>query len=255
MRLDSAIATAPSMRRQPRPASVLEIFHRFQQKPPERARAQQAPVPLLHASATSEDSATPTPDATPDAHAVAVAAALRMQRALALAAARSGKKEATDGTAGLGEKEDLRERASRTRARGRSGQWRPSNAQGIPCQPRLVRPCAARLLLRAYFLRIPHSISSSPFALLTPPDVSTPPYQPQAQYPCLPHPVLVHPLPRLHGHPPDAGATVRRDLVSPASPSRPSVRYAAGDTRWEDGRASAHPSRWVASRTPDALLG
>lgn len=80
-------------------------------------------MPLLHASATSEDSATPTPDATPDAHAVAVAAALRMQRALALAAARSGKKEATDGTAGLGEKEDLRERASRTRARGRSGQW------------------------------------------------------------------------------------------------------------------------------------
>ncbi|EED84659.1 predicted protein [Postia placenta Mad-698-R] len=64
--------------------------HRLPPTPPEHdARAQQAPVPLLHTpatpllltSGTPEDAATPvraTPDAKPDAHAVAVAAALRM---------------------------------------------------------------------------------------------------------------------------------------------------------------------------------
>lgn len=62
------------------------------------------------------------------------------------------------------------------------------------------------------------------------------------------------PLSCSHGHSPHADVRIRRELASPASPSRPTIRYAAQDTRWENRRASPHPSRRVASRRPDAPL-
>ncbi|OSX55707.1 hypothetical protein POSPLADRAFT_1163810 [Postia placenta MAD-698-R-SB12] len=105
--------------------------------------------------------------------------------------------------------------------------------------PALCRPTVPLCVFPAH--PSPHFLS--PSVLHTPPDVPAPLYMPQPHYPRLPLPVPVHPLPHAHGRPPDADATVRRDLTSPASPSRPSVRYAAGDTRRENGRASAHPSR------------
>ncbi|OSX55708.1 hypothetical protein POSPLADRAFT_1114724, partial [Postia placenta MAD-698-R-SB12] len=95
--------------------------------------------------------------------------------------------------------------------------------------PALCRPTVPLCVFPAH--PSPHFLS--PSVLHTPPDVPAPLYMPQPHYPRLPLPVPVHPLPHAHGRPPDADATRQTR----------GGRYAARDTRRENGRASAYPSR------------